>query len=109
MNTQISLEFEAPQMLHGTYPLRYHLLRIGDGELAGKFWHQNSIWEGYNGDGYPETELEIRVAKYTIARSASDMRKLIEAAANDTNPNKTHYIMAKMDAGIYKAMPGYLD
>lgn len=105
MNThQIELTFEEPQLLHGTHPLRYHLLRVGAGDLAGCFWHVNSVWEGYNSSGYPEGETESRLSKYTFANSKQEIKQIIEGAAKD---NKTHYIMAKMSSEIYYSMPQY--
>lgn len=105
---QSFLNFESPQLLHGEFPFSYHLLRIGNGDLSGKFWHVNSIWSGYNSSGYPETECESRFAKYSIAESTNEISQLINDAANDCS-DKTHYIMAKMHFSVYRGMSEFLE
>lgn len=105
---QVEINFE-PKKLHGEYPLQYVLMRIGKGELGNSFWHVNTIWEGYNSNGYPIRPIESRLAIYHDAYNVSDIRKAIDASINDTAINRTHYLMVKFDYDIVKTMDGFIE
>lgn len=105
MSAQQQLIFNSPKLLHGEYPFRYNLLRVGSGEMNNMFWHINSIWDGYNSEGYPKIEIESRISKYQFADTDKDIRRIINEAMKEKNPHKTYYIMARFDD--YNIMPEY--
>lgn len=87
--------------LFGLHELRYHLLRIGDG----KIWHVNSIWEGYNSDGYPDGPTENRLRKYHEVKSISDVRKVIK----ECDGAQAHYLMVKFDYKLITKIPEFIE
>lgn len=109
MNSQTIIEFGTPKFLHGQYPFKYHMLRIGTAEMSNRFWHVNSLFEGYNDSNYPQVEKDTRIGKYSFAYSQQDIEQLMEKAAKETQEYKTHYIMAKMDSNVYESMAAFKD
>lgn len=110
MPTQACIEFQGtPRLLLGEHPFKYHLLRIGSGDMENRFWHINSIWEGYNSHGYPDAEINARLAKYRFANTRKDIERILNEAKNEFVPNTTYYIMAKMDSSIYESMQQFKD
>lgn len=103
--SQLILGFESKK-LFGVHDLRYHLLRVGVAELSNTFWQVNSIWEGYNSEGYPKEPHENRWSVYHKAESTKDIKSIIKNAASD---NRKHYIMAAFDYGLIKSMKQYRD
>lgn len=106
MSTQIKIGFQA-KSLAGIYPFKYHLLRVGNGDLVNRFWHVNTLFEGYNCRNYPTAEIDTRTAKYSLANTTADIKKILIEAAEETKPYKTHYIMATMHSSEYKSMMAY--
>ena len=106
MNMQTEIDFKDNNKLFEKHSLRYHLLKIGVDEIHGKIHHINSLFEGYNSDGYPVNPTDSRMRKYYKVHSVGEIRDVLKSFIDD---GRHHYLMAAFDYDLIKSMSEFID
>lgn len=85
------------------YPFKYNLFRVLKEKEHNKITHINSLYNGYNDEGYPAPGYEGRMGKYIEAHTLEEIKRVIYEAKG---AKKYYYIYTRLydeliDNGIY--------